>query len=333
MRSSKINYVVVGFFVIAVATGFFILLVRLSGGSGATDAYYAVYRNVTGLDFGTQVLYEGYPIGQVEAVTPTPEGGGMRFRVDFTIQEGWQIPSDSFATVEAPGLLSAIVIAISEGQSATPLLPGDRIESREAENLFNIMSSVAQQINDIAVNDLRPLLATVNGTVATFGEILGDDGEALIAELSGLARDLSERVPLIVDDVEVLTEQLQQPAGELNRLFSPENRGTVEDTLAKAEDAADSFNSFAGEMRETRKRVDQVLDTLDNMLADNKLDVERAIIDLRHVVDSVARHIDALNQNMEGAARNMYEFSRQIRKNPGLLLGGTPPEDQAAGGN
>ena len=257
----------------------------------------------------------------------------MRFRVDFTIQEGWQIPSDSFATVEAPGLLSAIVIAISEGQSATPLLPGDRIESREAENLFNIMSSVAQQINDIAVNDLRPLLATVNGTVATFGEILGDDGEALIAELSGLASDLSERVPLIVDDVEVLTGQLQQPAGELNRLFSPENRGTVEDTLAKAEDAADSFNSFAGEMRETRKRVDQVLDTLDNMLADNKLDVERAIIDLRHVVDSVARHIDALNQNMEGAARNMYEFSRQIRKNPGLLLGGTPPEDQAAGGN
>ena len=37
-----------------------------------------------------------------------------------------------------------------------------------------------------------------------------------------------------------------------------------------------------------------------------------------------------MNQNLEGAARNMYEFSRQIRQNPGLLLGGTPPEDAAA---
>jgi phospholipid/cholesterol/gamma-HCH transport system substrate-binding protein len=333
MRSSKINYAVVGLFVIAVAAGLFTLLVKLSGSSGATDAYYAVYRNVTGLDFGTQVLYEGYPIGQVEAVTPTPEGSGMRFRVDFTISEGWQIPSDSTATVEAPGLLSAIVIAISEGSSETALKPGDRVESREAENLFNVMSSVAQQINDIAVNDLKPLLATVNGTVTTFSEILGDEGEALIAELSDLAGDLSERVPLIVDDVEELTNQLQQPAGELNKLFSPKNRETVEAALAKADAAAGSFNSFAAEMRDTRERVDQVLDTLDNMLVDNKLDVERAIIDLRHVVDSVARHIDALNQNMEGAARNMYEFSRQIRKNPGLLLGGTPPEDQAAGGN
>ena len=27
----------------------------------------------------------------------------------------------------------------------------------------------------------------------------------------------------------------------------------------------------------------------------------------------------------------MYEFSRQIRENPGLLLGGTPPKDQAVG--
>jgi phospholipid/cholesterol/gamma-HCH transport system substrate-binding protein len=36
-----------------------------------------------------------------------------------------------------------------------------------------------------------------------------------------------------------------------------------------------------------------------------------------------------INQNLEGAARNMFEFSRQIRQNPGLLLGGKPPTDEA----
>ena len=51
--------------------------------------------------------------------------------------------------------------------------------------------------------------------------------------------------------------------------------------------------------------------------------------DLRYLTDSVSRHIDAINRNLEGAARNLYEFSRQIRQNPGLLLGGTPPRDQA----
>ena len=330
MRSNKINYVVVGVFVIAMAVALVMTVVTLSGSSGATDGYHAIYRNVTGVKFGTQILYEGYPIGQVEDVTPVPQGGGMRFRVDLSVNEGWQIPSDSVAAIEAPGLLSAIVIAISEGGSISALKPGDRIESREAENLFNVMSSVAEQIKDIAINDLRPLLATVNGTVATFGEILGDEGEALIAEFGVLAKELSARVPVIVGDVEELTGQLQLTAGELDKLFSPNNRKTVEGVLAKADTAVGSFTEFAGELRETRSRLDQLLDSLDTMLVDNKLDVERAIIDLRHVVDSVARHIDALNQNMEGAARNMYEFSRQIRKNPGVLLGGTAPEDQAA---
>ena len=330
MRSNKINYVVVGVFVIAMAVALVMTVVTLSGSSGATDGYHAIYRNVTGVKFGTQILYEGYPIGQVEDVTPVPQGGGMRFRVDLSVNEGWQIPSDSVAAIEAPGLLSAIVIAISEGGSKSALKPGDRIESREAENLFNVMSSVAEQIKDIAVNDLRPLLATVNGTVATFGDILGDEGEALIAEFGVLAKELSARVPIIVGDVEELTGQLQLTAGELDKLFSPNNRKTVEGVLGKADKAVGSFNEFAGELRETRTRLDQLLDSIDTMLVDNKLDVERAIIDLRHVVDSVARHIDALNQNMEGAARNMYEFSRQIRKNPGVLLGGTAPEDKAA---
>ena len=333
MRSNKINYVLVGIFVIAMAVVLVTAVVTLSGNRGSTESYHAIYRNVTGLGFGTQILYEGYPIGQVEDVTPVPQGGGMRFRVDLSVSEGWQIPSDSVAAIEAPGLLSAIVIAISEGNSKTALKPGDRIESREAENLFNVMSSVAEQIKDIAVHDLRPLLATVNGAAATFGDILGDQGDMLITELADLAKEMSARIPIIVGDVEDLTGQLQLTAGEIDKLFSPGNRKTVEGVLGKADKAVGTFTAFADELRETRTRLDQLLDSIDTMLVDNKLDVERAIVDLRHVVDSVARHIDALNQNMEGAARNMHEFSRQIRKNPGILLGGTAPEDQAAGGN
>ena len=101
--------------------------------------------------------------------------------------------------------------------------------------------------------------------------------------------------------------------------------------LAKTDTAITNFGKVAADLSATRENVDRILKTLDNMLTDNKLDVETAIIDLRHVVDTVARHIDALNQNMEGAARNMNEFSRQIRQNPGLLLGGKAPPDQASG--
>jgi phospholipid/cholesterol/gamma-HCH transport system substrate-binding protein len=86
----------------------------------------------------------------------------------------------------------------------------------------------------------------------------------------------------------------------------------------------------------TRETLDGLLTKLDGitgrvgtLITDNQLDVDQSIIEMRHTVETVARHINAINQNLEGASRNMFEFSRQIRQNPGLLLGGTPPEDKA----
>ena len=101
MRNNKLNYVIVGSFVLAMIFGLIFSIAMLTGRTGATDKYFAVYRNVTGVKFGTQVLYEGFPIGQVEEVTPVAEGSKMSFRVDFTVVEGWRIPEDSVAKIAA----------------------------------------------------------------------------------------------------------------------------------------------------------------------------------------------------------------------------------------
>ena len=61
MNSNKINYVMVGTFIIVMAVALVVTIVALSGGRGASDDYHALYRNVTGVKYGTQVLYEGYP--------------------------------------------------------------------------------------------------------------------------------------------------------------------------------------------------------------------------------------------------------------------------------
>ncbi len=72
-----------------------------------------------------------------------------------------------------------------------------------------------------------------------------------------------------------------------------------------------------------------VMSSVKGMISDNREAVKMSVNDLRHVADTVARYVDSVNQNLDGAARNMYEFSRSIRQNPGLLLGGTPPADDA----
>ena len=95
MRSSKINYLVVGLFVCGMIAALVVTIAALTGRTGAVDNYYAIYRNVTGIKFGTQVIFEGYQIGQVEKVTPRPQEGGRGFRVAVPVVSGWTTPANS----------------------------------------------------------------------------------------------------------------------------------------------------------------------------------------------------------------------------------------------
>ena len=110
MKDSRINYVVVGGFTSVMIVAFVVVISILAGSTGATDKYYTVYNNVGGLKFGTQVLYEGYQIGQVDSIEPLFDDGQVNFRVNIEVQEGWVIPEDSIAQATVSGLLSAMFI-------------------------------------------------------------------------------------------------------------------------------------------------------------------------------------------------------------------------------
>ena len=127
MQDSRINYVVVGAFVTGMIVALVVALSILSGRSGATDTYYTLYDNVTGIKYGTAVLYEGYQIGQVDTIEPTANSGvgaapgtnasakGVLFKVVLKVKRGWRIPEDSVARAAASGILSAMTVDIRGG--------------------------------------------------------------------------------------------------------------------------------------------------------------------------------------------------------------------------
>jgi phospholipid/cholesterol/gamma-HCH transport system substrate-binding protein len=308
MKGSRLNYFAVGLFVIAAVVGLVVSVAVLSGRTGATEGYYAVYRNVTGVKFGTQVMYEGYPVGQVETVTPIPEAGGMSFRVNFAVRQGWRIPEDSIATIAAPGLLSAITISIQAGKSANALKPGGQVKSQEAANIFAMVSSVAGDLGVLAEQNVKPLLANLNQIAAEILAILDKDGKNLVRNAAAMVEDINARIPVIAGNVQEFAERMRKNSEEISELLSPENREKLDRTIANLDQATQNLEQLAAISR--------------GVIADNRGDI-------RYVVESMTRHVETINQNLEGASRNMLEFTRQIRQNPGLLMGGTPPKDTA----
>jgi phospholipid/cholesterol/gamma-HCH transport system substrate-binding protein len=92
--------------------------------------------------------------------------------------------------------------------------------------------------------------------------------------------------------------------------------------LTNLDGATGEFEQLIRELSDTRSTVDGLIGRVNLMLDEEEGDVHRALRELNHSLAAVSRHIDAIASNLEATTRNMNEFSRHIRNDPGLLVRG-----------
>ena len=92
-------------------------------------------------------------------------------------------------------------------------------------------------------------------------------------------------------------------------------------------------DSASRDLATVSDNVTVITSQLRTMITDNEADIEGSIVDMRYTMETIAERIDAMTYNLEGTSQNMYEFSRQIRLNPGLLLGGSAQSETTGAGN
>ena len=315
MKRDTINYFVVGIFVISLFVVFLLVLYRITGSTGAADEYYVAYNNVAGIKFGTPVLYEGFQIGQVEKIEPQFSSGNTHYRLTLSVKQGWKIQQDSIARVEASGLLSTVSIDIRKGKSASTLSPGDEIMGVPSNDLFSTVNDVAEDIRDLAHNSLRPLLEKLNKQVDL---IAGDIRDITSGNIK----------PMFRDQVFPLMNKLNASADRLARVLSDTNLDNVDSTLANLQAASTEADTLMQNLQRSRLAVDELLARTTGVVDDNRESLKAAATDLKKTLYVTSQHIESIAHHLEGASRDIHEFSRQIRENPTLLLRGTPPTDR-----
>ena len=326
MRRENINYLVVGTFVLLMAAGLMVVLYQITGRTGPTDTYSVFYKNVAGIKYGTPVLYEGYQIGQVEQVVPEHRGDKTVYRVEMSVQQGWKIPSNSVASVVASGLLSAVSIDIHEGNSHTLLKPGAEIAGRENVSVFAALNDVAADFRDLSKNSIQPVLKNFNQRLNELSNQINDLTKSSIRPLiDSMRRRVDD--PKLFHDLDQLVDRLNDSAGRLQKVLDERNRKHVAGFLNNVDAAASNLNNLVVRMDGTRVQMEKLLDKLNGLVASNKPGLDESVEDLRKTLRVIAQHIDSVTYNLEGSSRNMYEFTRQIRENPGLLLGSSPQKD------
>ena len=328
MQNKNLNYAALGLFVIGMIAAAVGATVVLSGPTGSHDRYTALFGNVADVKFGTQVRYEGFPVGQVEEIRPVVKDGAMVFLLDLSVRPGWKIPADSVARIGSSSILGGKTVEIRGGKSASSLKPGDNIASAPPADMFAAMASIAGEFGDLSRNGLRPMVDRMTGLVASADNLIDKDLTKFVRALNDLAGGLQADVPQIAGELRHFAKRLNTTLGAVQTVLSDRNTTGVTNVVKNVEQMSAGFLDISKSLRGSIKQINAIVAKLDRVVETNDGKVDNAVNDARYIMQSLARNIDNFNHNIDGTARNMNEFSRLIRQNPGLLLGGTPREDK-----
>ena len=301
MKRDTINYVLVGAVVSVALVLLLVGLALITGRSGAATDYFVEYRNVTGLRYGAPVFYEGYRIGDVGDIEPERNANGTRYKVTLSVKRDWTIPKDSVARLQSSGLLADMSIGIKEGSSKQVLAPGAEIKGAENADIFAAVGELAGQVSTLTRDKISPMITMFSQRV------------------DSITGSLDDSAPEILGQAQTLLGKLNGASDALDDLLKPQNRAAVASILGNVE-------GLSGELRETRKTLDQTVGELADIARENRGDIRGAVTDLATVMASLSSRMDVITHHLESATRNLDEFSREIRRNPGQLLRSPEPD-------
>ncbi len=320
MRTLNLNYPAVGAFVLAMLVCAIAAGAMLTGRSGPSDAYHVVLDNVADIRFGTVVRYEGYPVGQIDGIVPLPDDAGMTFRVELSVEQGWRIPEDSVARIGSSNLLANKTIDITGGDSDVAIRPGNAIPGAPPADMFAAMSSLAGEIGDMNRDSVRPLVDRIGSVVGEIDTLIRRDLGRITASVAAVTGDAEGRVPAILASLDSMTADLDTTVGTVQGLVTPETVDSIGRTIRNAETMSADFADLGGRLAGTAAELDVLIGRIDTLVAENDGEVAESLGNAAYVLRTVAQSIDSLSHDLEGSARNMNEFSRQIRQDPGALF-------------
>ncbi|MDP1650453.1 MAG: MlaD family protein [Rubrivivax sp.] len=251
----KVNYALVGTFVLALGAALVAGVLWLAAGMGGQqemDRYQAVIReSVAGLNVDAPVKYLGVDVGKVSRIEIDPRNS-QQVRLRFLIERGTPIKQDSLAVLKTQGLTGIAYIELSGGSADSPPLvagadgvaPTIPFKMSLGARLENVLTNVLGNVDRVS-NTLNAVFDADNR--AALKSTLADTA-ALAHALASQQRNISSGIADAARSARLAARAGEQLAPTLDRIaasaLAVERMADVANTAsARAGHAADAAAS------------------------------------------------------------------------------------------
>ncbi len=145
--------------------------------------------------------------------------------------------------------------------------------------------------------------------------------------VDSIASQLNEFIPKSTKNVDFLLASLNYSADKISRILSDKNVRHLNNLFIHADASGKNLAKLTDGFTQINKQLDSILTRTDLILNDNSEDIRYTVIELKKSIDIVSGRIESVMYNLDATSQNMNEFSRELRNNPGVILGSQPPAD------
>lgn len=297
---NKVNYALVGTFVVTLLLALVVGILWLSGGAQYRKHYtpYIAYMNesVSGLNLNAPVKYRGVEVGRVKRISLEH---GERVRLDLDIEEGTPIKENTVAFLTVQGLTGIAQIELSGGtKDARPLIS----RTGEEPAIIKTRPSLLVRLDNAATD----LLTSFNRTSDNINSVLDQDNRdstkkilANIAQLTGALVANQNNIDAILRNSETTTDNAAKLTAELPALAERIARSA--DTLKKMSDEVSKASAS------TRKTMDRAHEWVNQVSDETLPELQGTLSELQELTASLKR------------------IGGELERNPGMLVVGREP--------
>jgi phospholipid/cholesterol/gamma-HCH transport system substrate-binding protein len=303
--NAKVNYAVVGLFVLLFGTMLIGITLWLSAGNFKSviyDTYVAYMReSVSGLNLNAPVKLRGVEVGKVREIMLDPDNPEL-VRIKLAIERGTPIKSDSVAVLTVQGLTGIAFFDLTGGSRTSPLLkakPGK--EYPEITTGPSLFARVDMALNQ-ALNNVNQLTEDVHALLEPKNR---ESVRNILAHIDALTAALASR-----------DQALQVGIDHAGK--------TLENTAKASADLPQLVASIKG--------TAQALERMANQLTSAGSGLTQTVEDNRHGVEAFAQQTlpetAQLVSNLRDLSNDLQRLTRELDRDPSAMLYGrrtTPP--------
>lgn len=300
----KVNFAVVGIFVLVLSAGIVGGVLWFSGGESYRRVYdvYQTYmkESVSGLNLNAPVRYRGVEVGRVQKIALAP-GNVELVQLTLAIEQGTPVKADTVAVLQTQGLTGLAYVELTGGGRDSPAL------RKQADEEYPVIKAAPSLIRRLDAA-ITALLINLNRASENFNALMDEDNrravKSTLADIEVLSRTLAARSVAIDTSLTHAARTMENTARLSNELPQLAQR---------VQRSADAFDHMANELARAGASASRALDGTQQFTNETLPEVHQLVIELRGLTSSLQR------------------VSSELERNPSALLYGKPAAKRGPG--